>query len=245
VQSFAPDPGKGASGGPDAGGMAMANGAVRVAVVTGGHSFDVVSFHQLFRELEMPGELYIQHIDDFCSSSQQLRKSYDVIVFYIMMMEGPSDTGLPWYAGHPKAVLDELGAVPQGIVVLHHAILAYPNWSRWNELVGITDRTFRYHMDQTPTCHVTLPDHPITRGLTDWTMNDETYEMTDAGSGNEILLTVEHAKSMRTIAWTRTYGHSRVFCYQSGHDRAAWAHPNFRTVLRRGILWSAHHLEEI
>jgi type 1 glutamine amidotransferase len=33
-----------------------------------------------------------------------------------------------------------------------------------------------------------------------------------------------------------------VFCYQAGHDNVTWQDPNFREVLRRGLLWSARRL---
>jgi type 1 glutamine amidotransferase len=44
---------------------------------------------------------------------------------------------------------------------------------------------------------------------------------------------------MKTIAWTRQYKNARVFCYQSGHDNQAYANPNFRKVVARGIHWLA------
>ncbi|MGD0094444.1 MAG: ThuA domain-containing protein [Planctomycetota bacterium] len=212
-----------------------------VAVVTGGHSYDVPNFHKLFRAI--PGvDCYIQHIDDFASSPRQVREKYDVVLFYIMLMDGPKDEGQPWYAGKPKTALEELGATEQGIFVLHHAILAYPQWPVWSELVGIADRKFGYHDGQALHVGVANQTHPITQGLRAWDMTDETYTMSDAGAGSEILLAVEHPKSMKTVGWTRQYRKSRVFNFQLGHDNAAWSDPNFREVVRRGILWCAGRL---
>lgn len=216
----------------------MAEKAPKVAVVTGGHQYDVLNFHRLFRSLEGL-DVYIQHMDDFASSPVEVRDAYDSVVFYIMLMDTPAAEGLPWYAGNPKEALEHLGSTKQGIVVLHHAILAYPQWSVWNELVGIGDRSFDYHIGEKPHVHVADGDHPITAGLSDWEMIDETYTMADAGEDSRVVLTVDHPKSMKTIAWTRTYRNSPVFCYQNGHDNDTWANPNFREVLRRGILWSA------
>jgi type 1 glutamine amidotransferase len=97
--------------------------------------------------------------------------------------------------------------------------------------------------------HVNQSDHPITRNMVDWEMIDETYKMpepqADAPSPNDILLTTDHEKSMKPIAWTRSYPaeaqapETRIFCLQSGHDHDTWSHENFRKVLRRGILWCA------
>ncbi len=70
-------------------------------------------------------------------------------------------------------------------------------------------------------------------------MVDEAYAMEAIAGDSEILLTADHPLSMKAIAWTREYGRARVFCYQSGHDGQAYRNPSFRTVLARGIRWTA------
>jgi type 1 glutamine amidotransferase len=208
------------------------------AVITGGHSFDVIDFHRLFRALEGVNA-YIQHLDDFCSSPEEVRDSYDVVLFYGMPTETPSDDGQPGYAGKPRTALEHLGETGQGIVILHHGSLAYREWSVWSEIVGIQDRTFGYHPNQTLHVEIANPQHPITTGLSAWDIVDEAYTMDDAGPGSEVLLTVDHPNCMKTIAWTRDHKNARVFCLQLGHDDQAWADPTFRTVLTRGIRWAA------
>ncbi|MBD3182435.1 hypothetical protein GF312_09100, partial [Candidatus Poribacteria bacterium] len=105
--------------------------SIKVAVVTGGHSYNVPGFHKLFRGLEGI-DPYIQHIDDFSSSPEDVRDSYDVVLFYIMMSQGPTDEDLPWYSGKPKTAMEHLGETEQGIVILHHALLAYQEWPVWS-----------------------------------------------------------------------------------------------------------------
>ena len=210
---------------------------IKTAVVTGGHSYDVPNFHRLFRAL--PGlDVYIQHMDDFASSSVEVRDSYDVVVFYTMLMEGPRDEGLVWHQGKPKSVLEHLGETSQGIVMLHHALLAYPQWQPWADLVGIPERTFGYYMAQTVTSQIVDSSHPIMQGINAWEMVDETYTTASTGSDSHVLITYDHPQSMRTIAWTRSHKQSRVFCYQAGHDNDTWQDTNFREVLRRGIAWA-------
>lgn len=213
----------------------------KVAVVTGGHVYDVQNFHRLFRGVS-EADVYIQHMDDFASSPEATRNAYDVLLFYIMLMEGPKDDGLPWYSGKPKTALESLGRAGQGIFVLHHAILAYPQWPVWNEIVGIRDRKFDYYIGESIRVDVVGGAHPIVKGLKSWDMVDETYAMADTAAPSEILLSVDHPKSMKHIAWTRKYKDSRVFCLESGHDNVTWQDPNFREVIRRGILWCAGKL---
>jgi hypothetical protein len=211
---------------------------IRTAVVTGGHSYEVDEFRRLFRSLAGV-DAYVQHLEDFASSSETERDAYDVVVFYFMPPGAPTDDGHPWYAGKPRAALEHLGATTQGIVLLHHAILAYPDWPTWQKLAGIAKREFAFHHDQSMTIQVADAEHPVTTGLTSWEMIDETYEMNEPDGDCRVLLTTTHPKSMRSIAWTRTYGQSKVFSLVGGHDSQTWQNDLFRLVLARGILWAA------
>ena len=204
--------------------------AAKVVVLTGGHGYDVPNFQKLFQSLEGI-QATLQTMDQFVASPADVRDGYDAVLFYHMLMPTPKDKA--------KEALEHLGSTEQGILVLHHALLAYPQWLVWTEIMGIADRKFGYHHDQKLHVKVVNAQHPITKGMQSWDMIDETYTMADAGQGSEILLTTDHPKSMKTIGWTRQYKKSRVFCFESGHDNQTWVNPNFRRVLRRGLLWSA------
>jgi uncharacterized protein len=218
----------------------MTNNLLKTAVITGGHSFDVVNFYHLVRAL--PGiDGYIQHLDDFAASPDSVRAAYDAVLFYCMPRSGPSDEGQPWYSGKLRAALDHLGTTKQGIVMLHHALVAFPDFPLWDEWVGTTGRTLaRYDHDEQIPVTVADPDHPVTAGLSDWTLLDETYQMPEPiAAGTHLLLTTDHAKSMSALAWAREIGGNRVFCLQSGHDHQTWQDARFRQVLQQGIRWSA------
>ena len=219
----------------------MKSSPVKTAVIIGGHPYDVVNFNLLFRSLEGI-DAYIQHMDDFASSPEEVRDSYETVLFYTMLMDGPSDEGIPGYAGKPLTAIEHFGETQQGIFLLHHAILAYPQYAKWNDLVGIGDREFGYHVGQSIHVDVLDSSHPITEGMGPWDMTDETYTMADASDDSHFLLGVEHPKSMKKIAWARRHGKSRVFCFQSGHDDETWRNESFREVLRRGILWCANRI---
>lgn len=210
---------------------------LKVAVITGGHSYEVLPFHGLFRAL--PGiDAYIQHIDDFSSSPKAVRESYDAVVFYIMPRGAPTDES-PWFSGKPKSVFEQLGETAQGIVMLHHAILAYPDWRVWDDIVGMQRRVIsQYQHDERIAVDVAVPTHPIVQGITPWTIIDETYVLHDPGSDSQVLLTTNHPACMHSLAWTRTYRNARVFCYESGHDHQAYEDASFRTVLANGIRWT-------
>ncbi len=170
----------------------------RVAVVTGGHAFDVPNFHLLFRRLAGL-DATIQSMDDFASSSQETRDRYDGCVFYHMLKGTPLDTGQAWYSGKPLSALERLEETGQGLVVLHHALLAYEEWPAWRELSGINPVFRSYQHDQLLKVRVLNREHAITAGLTDFELVDETYEMDEPDEGNEILLGTDHPQSLKAL----------------------------------------------
>jgi type 1 glutamine amidotransferase len=206
----------------------MASEKIRIAVVTGEHGFREREFDAAFasmRDVDVTREELAEFI---CDPS---RTEYAAVVFYNFHQPKPDPTTA-------DAILD-LTRKGQGIVVLHHAILAFLEWDEWAQLVGVQDRKFGYTPGQKITVHVAEPNHPIVAGVPDWEMTEETYQM---NSPDDALLTVDHPTSMKGVAWARTYRNSRVFCFQCGHDDRAYTHPQFREVLHRAILWTAGRL---
>ena len=220
----------------------MTDRAIRVAVVTGGHCFEVPALHGLFGAMRGV-EAFIQSMDDFCCDEGGARATYDAVVFYNMHTGAPRDDG-PWYWGKQQTALGTLGQSQQGIFLLHHAILAFPDWPQWREMSGLDPTTFSaYAHGQQIDVHVADRTHPITRGLADWRTTDETYTMAGAeGPGSQVLLTTDHPQCIKTLAWTRQFRQARVFCFQLGHDGVAMADAGFRQVVRRGVRWVAGKL---
>ena len=202
---------------------------MKIAVVTGEHGFREKDFDAVFQN--MKGIDFIREdLDVFVHDPNQ--KDYETVVFYNFHRPYPTEA-------QAKTIL-ELTERGQGIVILHHAILAFPEWDAYSDICGIDDRAdFGYFPKQTLQVQVIDTSHPITEGLADWEMGDETYTMKSAGDDSTILLTVDHPNSMDVLGWAREYGNSRIFCLQSGHDNVTYSNPNFREVLRRGIEWCA------
>ncbi|MCZ6635724.1 MAG: ThuA domain-containing protein [bacterium] len=209
-----------------------------VAVITGGHAFDVPAFRALFDSIPNT-DCYIQHLENFSADVGENAVHYDVLLFYTMPRGvPPEDVKGPQSRIRPA--LEQLGETGQGIFILHHGILTYQDWPFFSDLVDISNReTDSVHFNLSLPIAVANPDHPITQGVEPWEMIDESYVMQEPGENSNILLTCDHPQSMNAIAWTRTSRKSRVFCFQSGHDNQTYTNPGFHTILERGIQWCA------
>ena len=202
---------------------------MKIAIVTGEHGFQEKQFDAVFESMEGL-EFVREDLDDFVTDPAQA--DYDAVVFYNFHRPFPTDAQAAAILG-----LTERG---QGMVILHHALLAFPDWAAYSDMCGVDERgDFGYYPRQTLQVQIADETHPITAGLADWEMGDETYTMKSAGDDSTILLTVDHPNSMTVLGWARTYGNARIFCFQSGHDDVTFSNPSFREVLRRGIWWAA------
>ena len=160
---------------------------ISTAVVTGGHDYEVVDFHRLFRSLDGV-DAYIQHMDDFVAAPPAMRNGYEVVLFFTMLLEGPR--------GEHLDALEQISAARQGVVVLHHSILAFPYSAFWRRWTDLNDLSHSVDPPEPITTEIAAPDHPITSGLADWDMVDEIYRMGGPSADSHILLATRHPHSM-------------------------------------------------
>jgi hypothetical protein len=211
---------------------------IRLAVVIGGHPFNVPAFRELFNGMTQC-DVYVQDLDNWAAGRDDGTSTmYDAFLFYNMNYWGILSVRDDMDARITDAIA-AMGESRQGIVVLHHALLSFTDMKPYSDVCGIAERKIRGFGSADIRTHIAHPDHPITRGLADWTMNDEYFVIDPPGESSEVLLTTDHAQSMKQLGWTRQHRNARVFCYQSGHGPGAYANETYRTVLARGIAWVA------
>ena len=222
---------------------------IKLAVVIQGHPFDVAGFRDLFERMPEV-DYYIQDLENWAIDSGKVWHDYDAHLFFNMHYWGRYATR---GERNERAVLNtikHLGETDQGIIVLHHALLAFPDIADWSAMCNVENRRLRgCTAGETVETQITKADHPITRNLQPWTMTDELYiidEPTEpgrfSGGGSDILLTTDHPRSTKALGWAHQYRKSRVFCYESGHDNAVFTDVTFQTVLNRAIRWAAHRI---
>lgn len=212
---------------------------LKVAVLVECHPFDIVNFQKMLWSFE-DCDCFVQAFDLFAQDEVN-QESYDVVLYYNMSLPKLAEE-------NPvrKYLEEKLGNTKQGIILLHHALLSFPKWDLWTKVSGVKvrceDGVFQYHQNETVNEHIMDASHPITEGIKDFTLVDETYIIGEPDEeGNKILVTTNNAQSIKNIAWTRTYKNSRVFCYASGHDNKAYENETFRKLIHNAILWASHN----
>ena len=211
---------------------------IKVAVVTGGHPFPVPAFRDMFNRMSQC-DVYIQDLDNWAASRRDgTYDTYDVFAFYNMHYWGTLSVRKDMDQRITDA-LQQLGESKQGILVLHHALLTFPDMQVWSDITNVQHRRLRGFKADTVRTHVADQQHPITKGLDDWQMTDEVFTLDDPKADSQVVLTTDHPDSMSALGWAHQYKQARVFCYQSGHGVPAYTDPTFQTVLTRAIEWLA------
>lgn len=217
-------------------------GQIRVLVITGGHGFETNLFLKIFADNPDISYQAVQHPNAYAEFKADAAKQYDVIVTYDFNQKIPEAARADLVARLKEG---------KGLVALHHAIAAYPDWPEyWNiigahyylaatNINGVAKLRSAYKHDVDFQVRVADPEHPVTRGVKDFVIHDETYKWFDVAEDCHPLLTTEEPESNKVIAWAKEYQGARVVMMQSGHDHLAFNNPNYQRILRQAIRWTA------
>jgi len=233
------------AGSASAAGAATGPTPIKVLVVTGGHGFRAEPFYQMFQD--NPDITYATAAQDKAAEAYDREDllSYDVVVLY----DSPTTI-----TDAQKARFLSLFDKGVGVIVLHHALLSYQGWPEYERIAGgkyvldpekEVDPTVRgsscwndpgktgCKADVTIPVKIVAKDHPVTAGVSDFTLTDELYldvhmrpdVVPLAATGDEVLM------------WAREQGQSRVVATMLGHGPPAYADPSFRRLLAQSIRW--------
>lgn len=220
-----------------------AKGKIRVLLTTGGHAFQEEPFYAMFDGMKDVEYTKAEMPKDAGLLRPGLEQKFDAIVMYDMCKPGISPE-------QQKAFIELLNS-GIGLVSLHHNLGGHRDWDEFRNIIGgkfvladsviegkeYTKSTWSHGED----LDVTVADkkHPITKGLKDFTIHDETYGGYFVSPDVQVLLTTDHAKNEPRLAWVKSYGNSRVFYLMLGHDGMAYENPNYAKLVNRGIRWAA------
>jgi len=214
---------------------------VRVLLITGGHGYDKEPFDAFMKSLQGITVTEVKHPNALVMFRPENRSSYDVVLFYDMP-EAISEQ-------EKKDFTDCLKA-GKGMVAWHHAYCSYQSWPEyqniiggryhqnpWTDSKGITHPASTYRHDVQFRVKVAAKKHPVTKGIRDFDIMDETYGKGSVNPGVRVLLTTDDPTSTPSIAWTNRYGKSNIVTILLGHDNHAWSNPDFVKLLTQAIMW--------
>lgn len=214
----------------------------KVLLITGGHGYVKHEFLDVFQKNTAIEFTHAEHAKNSSTAYERPDLlSYDCLVLYDMMQDitEPQKAAL-------RSVLDR----GIGLVVTHHALVSYRAWPEFEQIVGgtypeppdkkgkVTPELGYQHNVEVPVV-IVARDHPVARGLDDFTIIDEIYWGFRVSPGVTPLVTTTQPKSGKPLGWTHQVRQSRVVYLQLGHGPTAYRNEHYRQLLAQSIRWAA------
>ncbi|MEX2212493.1 MAG: ThuA domain-containing protein [Phycisphaeraceae bacterium] len=168
---------------------------------------------------------------------------YDVVIHnecYADVKDKPFVDGI--LAAHKDA------GVPA--INLHCAMHCYRvdfnKYKDWFEFTGVDTR--RHGPQQPIDIDFIKKDHPIVKGMENWTtINEELYQIEQTFENVTVLATgTNKAQGKNDLIWINTFGpkNTRVFSTTLGHNTKTMADDRYLDLLTRGVLWACNKLND-
>lgn len=162
---------------------------------------------------------------------------YDVVVLNYGFWEAPDPSD------EAKDALLAFVKGGKGLVSLHFACSSFQGWDEYAALLGrVWKRGVGGHGPRGKfTVKIEDPEHPITKGLSDFEADDELYAKLSGDADIDVIASAysEWSQSEEPIVFLNKYGEGIVVHNVLGHDVRAREHPAFQTLLRRGVEFAA------
>ncbi len=163
---------------------------------------------------------------------------YDVILFMVYATKNS-----PKLTDQGKENLLKFVKSGKGFVVQHLASASFADWEEFGKLCGR-----KWVMGKSGhgprsvfEAKVVKADHPITKGISTFQIDDELYAKLQGEEPIEVLVEADSdwSKKVEPLFFVKAYGQGRVVHNAFGHDGKVMADANVAKLIARGVEWAA------
>lgn len=173
------------------------------------------------------GEAYV---GDYSALTASKLADVDLLVLYT--------TGADPFGADVPAIVEFVES-GKAFVGIHNAADSFTKDADYIALIGGKFRTHPAQLDITT--EIVDTSHPITQGLTTFTVHDELYLFSDYDPARVHLLAQTRSfddNGPVPIAWTREPEAGRVFYLSLGHNPSTLADANWQAFFKAGVEWA-------
>jgi type 1 glutamine amidotransferase len=210
----------------------------KLMIITGGHDFESTFFEIFDSYQDVAYDTMSQPAFNRFITTNTIDE-YDALVFYDMWQEINKV--------EKKAYLKLLNE-GKGMIFLHHSLVSYQHWPEFQHIIGgkyieleyyngATMKGSTYHEDITLDIKIVNKNHPVTHGLSDFSIFDEGYRDIEMSSSIDPLLSTSHPDCTPVVAWANEYKNSKIIYILLGHGQQAHENQDYRKLIRNAISW--------
>jgi uncharacterized protein len=196
-------------------------------VYNGGHDFK--GFQPIMTEvLKKTGDFEVTVAENFDALKADNIKKFDEVLFY---GSGGDFTDPAQEKGLEEFV--KKGGAMAGV----HATDAHKKSDVYWRLIG---GRFTTHGGGKFTVYITDEKSPVTAGMKDFEISDETYDNKFHPDAKiQSLGRMNRGNEKQSMVWVQQIDKGRMFNTTLGHDKNAWVNPEFQRLVVRGLYWAA------
>lgn len=216
----------------------MGNDTIRALLIGKNHNFEQLG-PLLHEALESDDELAVTITTDWDELQTDRVARYDVVIDYIVDYHGEM-------TDDQRSGLLSFVRNGGGYLALHGATAFFgANEDADESLIEEHERMVGGRLVDHPgvletTTEIVDGDHPITRGVENFSFVDEPYELEYDNDSVRVLAKTSHESfGAMPVIWTKFHGDGRVCYYSAGHDERALENPDFQRIIQRATKWVA------
>jgi type 1 glutamine amidotransferase len=211
----------------------------KILVLSGpNHAFDTCA-PLIAEALRGRDGLDVTLVDDKAILASPELKGYDVLVHgsgftHRERQPDGSIATLPYLSDAQQEGLFDFVRGGRGLVGIHGTA-----WWIGGEAVNLVGGHANWHPPGLRfDVHVEDSNHPVTRGVEDFSVDDEIY-MSAWDPSVHVLATATWADRKHPMAWTHAYGSGKVFFTTLGHGPGTFENPAVQRLLGNAVGWAA------
>lgn len=205
----------------------------KILIITGENNHDWKATTPVLRKILEDGGFVAKVCEEQAVLETKAMNGYDGILLNYNRKER-------WEKATEEALLN-LVRSGKALIVVHASNNAFPSWKEFDKMVGLVWREGAGHDKFGKfTVKIIDEDHPITKGIRNFEIQDELYHSLTKASDFRVLAT-SFSKGKQAdypMLLVKTYGRGRIFHTLLGHNVITMENEGFQKTLLSGTKWA-------
>lgn len=178
-------------------------------------------------------EFSFDWIEDARDWLPDIMKNYPVVI--LTKSDNVSSTDQSgWMTDSVQRAFADYVRKGNGLLAIHSGTAGYAEKPVLRSLLG---GVFLHHPEQCPVTMIPRAEHPLSAGISPFTLKDEHYFMALDDSQADVFMTTRSAHGEQHGAWRRMEGSGRVIVLTPGHNLEVWLHLSFQSLILNSLRW--------
>ena len=178
-------------------------------------------------------EFSFDWIEDVRDWSPEFMQTYSLVILTKSDNVSSTDQSA-WMTDSVQRAFADYVRKGNELLAIHSGTAGYAEKPVLRSLLG---GVFVHHPEQCPVTMIPRAEHPLSAGISPFTLKDEHYFMALDDSQAGVFMITRSAHGEQPGAWRRMEGSGRVIVLTPGHNLEVWLNLSFQLLIRNSLHW--------